>query len=56
MFFILGETIMKTIDKVSNTVATKPLTVIGMNKAELARIKQIRKVGIKKNLSIYDSF
>jgi len=41
---------MKTIDKVSNTIATKPLTVIGMNMVELAEIKQIQDVRIKKNL------
>ncbi|MBF6651085.1 right-handed parallel beta-helix repeat-containing protein, partial [Methylobacter sp. BlB1] len=41
---------MKTIGKVSNTVAAKPLTVIDMNMIELAILKLIRIVIAKKHL------
>jgi hypothetical protein len=40
---------MKTIGEVSNTVATKPLTVIEMDTVELAIIKLIRTVIVKKH-------
>jgi hypothetical protein len=41
---------MKTLDKVSNTVATKPLTFIGMNMVEHTGIKLILDVTIKQYL------
>jgi hypothetical protein len=41
---------MKTIEKVSNTVATKPLTFIGMNMVEHTGIKLILDVTIKQYL------